>query len=98
MRLDTAIPKGRGHTEMSHREKRLHKAQTFYNDPENEFKEAVVNAAILAGLAFFETLAGMAIAGIMTDPVRTLIAAGIAAGLAFFTRLAYERGIKKEEG
>jgi len=80
---------------VGHRNKLLHTAQTIYYNPDSELKEAFINAAILAGFAFFECLAGMAIAGLLEDPVKGLIAAGIAAGLAFFGRLAIERGIKK---
>jgi len=81
---------------MTHRARRLHTAQTFYEDPEDELKEAVINAGILAGFAFFETLAGVAISGLLGEPLKCLLASAIAAGLAFFGRLAYERGIKRE--
>jgi len=80
---------------MTHRDRRLHKAQTFYNNPEDELKEAVINASILAGFAFFETLAGVAISGLLGEPLKCLLAATIAAGIAFFGRLMYERGIER---
>jgi len=79
-----------------HRANPLHKAFTLKKNPENELKEAFINAAIMAGLAFFSTLAGTGVAGLMVEPVKAFIAAGVAAGVAFFTGLAIERGIKIE--
>ena len=84
-----------------HRSHPLHRAMTFINmaedDPEDEMKEALVNACIMAGLAFFSTLAGMGATGLLGDPVKGLISAIISAGLAFFTRLAIERGLPVRE-
>jgi len=58
------------------------------------FKEALINAVIVAGFNFFSTLAGISVAKIVTEPNKALIAAGIAAGLGFFGRLMVERGAK----
>jgi len=56
-------------------------------------REALINASILAGLAFFSTLGGLGVAGLLADPRAALLAAAIAAGIHFFTRLALERGL-----
>jgi len=61
-------------------------------DPRLE--ESLINAAILAGLAFFSTLGGNAAVGLLAEPKAGLLAAAIAAGIAFFARLAIERGLK----
>jgi len=57
-------------------------------------QEALLNAAILGGLAFFATLGGNGVAGLLGDPKAGILAASVAAGIAFFTRLAVERGLK----
>jgi len=77
------------------RESRIHKALTIKQNPDNELREALINACILAGLSFFTTLAGITAAGIKSDPITSIIAAGIAAGCTFFSRLAAELGITK---
>jgi len=59
-----------------------------------QLEEALVNAAILAGLSFCTTLAGIGASGMKTDISGSLIAALISAGLAFFARLAVERGLR----
>jgi len=59
-----------------------------------KLQEALVNAAILAGLGFFTTLGGMGAVGLLADPKLALCAAAIAGGLQFFARLAIERGLK----
>ena len=61
------------------------------------WKDAVINAAVLAGFNFFATLAGMAVSQIIQEPAKALIAASVAAGLGFFSRLMVERGITVEE-
>jgi len=57
-------------------------------------REALINAGILAGLAFFTSLGGMSVTGLIAEPEKALISAGIAGAIAFFTRLAIERGLK----
>jgi len=59
-------------------------------------EEALINAAILAGLGFFYTLASAGISGIRADPLTYVLQASIVAGLYFFTRMAFERGIDKK--
>jgi len=66
-------------------------------DPPNGWKDMVINAGIVAGVAAFTTLASISAAGIRAAPATSLLAAGIAAGLNFFTSLAIQRGLKKSE-
>jgi len=61
-------------------------------------QEALINAAILAGLGFFFSLASVGISGIRADPLTAIYQASIVAGLWFFTRLALERGLKYPPG
>lgn len=58
-------------------------------------KNALINAAIVAGLGFFSAFAGILSTGIVSDPVAAFIAAGTSCGLQFFTSLAVQRGLKK---
>ena len=81
--------------QMKHRNHWLHKSLTLYRNAQNEWKEALINAGIMAGFAFFTTLAGVQATALRTDPVGALLSATIAAGLAFFARLIIERGLKK---
>jgi len=64
-------------------------------DPPAGWRDQLINAAIMAGIDFFSTLASISAAGIITDPARSLLAAGIAAGLGFFLALAIQRGLIK---
>jgi len=66
-------------------------------DPPNGWRDMVINAAIVAGVAAFTTLASISAAGIRAEPGTSALAAAIAAGLNFFTSLAIQRGLKKEE-
>jgi len=59
------------------------------------WREALINAGIVAGFNFFTTLAGISVTQIIQDPVKALVASVISAGLGFFARLMVERGIKK---
>ena len=74
-----------------------HYARSARGSHRRYWKDAVINAAVLAGFNFFATLAGMAVSQIIQEPVKALIAAGVAAGLGFFSRLMVERGITVEE-
>ena len=80
---------------MKHRNHWLHKSLTPYRNPKNEWKEAIINAGIMAGFAFFTTLAGVQATALRTDPVGALLSATISAGITFFGRLIIERGLKK---
>jgi len=66
-------------------------------DPPNGWRDHLVNAAIVAGLGAFTTLAAITAAGIRADPMTALIAAGISAGINFFSSLAIQRGLKERE-
>ena len=57
--------------------------------------DILINAAILAGLGFFSTFAGLLATNLTADPTTTFIAAGTSSGLQFFTSLALQRGLKK---
>jgi len=48
----------------------------------------VIQAGILAGYAFFLTLAGFTIAQIRIDPASAILAAGVSAGGMFFAFLS----------
>jgi len=79
---------------------RIRNALSFiHTDPDSEnrrsMKDALINAAIVAGFNFFCTLSGMTVAQIVRDPAQALVAAGVAAGLGFFARLMIERGLKR---
>jgi len=50
----------------------------------HSYKDAIVDAAIAAGSAFFGALTGIAILNLRTDPITYVLAGGIAAGIAFF--------------
>jgi len=65
-------------------------------DPSGSLQDQLINAAIMAAIDFFSTLASISAAGIITDPARSLLAAGIAAGLGFFMTLAIQRGLYKK--
>jgi len=66
-------------------------------DPPNGARNQIVNAAIVAGLNFFGTLAGLGATGLLIDPITGLTAAAISAGVGFFTTLAAQRGLQKKE-
>lgn len=68
-----------------------------YRDCPNSFKDQLVNAGIQAGLAFFTTLAGIAVVQIKADPNSALLAGVIAGGLTFFTSLSIQRGLTEKE-
>ena len=53
--------------------------------------DALVDAGIAAGGAFFGVAAGIPLAGVQADPPAVVIAGGIAAGVAFFGSLAAAR-------
>ncbi len=54
------------------------------------WKDEVVDAAVIAGMSFFGTLGGMAAVG-----MANVTAAAISAGSIFFTTLALKRGLVK---
>jgi len=60
-----------------------------------DWKNAVADAGIMAGLTFFTSLGGMAVVIPITE--RTLIGAGIAACGEFFLILAIKRGLREKK-
>lgn len=60
----------------------------------SDIQTDIVNAAILAGVVFFTTLAGIGIAGLWDSPVKAVVAAAISAGSQFFIYLAGKRGLR----
>jgi len=64
-------------------------------DPPADWRDQLINAAILAAIDFFTTLAAVGAVGLIQDPALTLTAAGISAGLSFFVALAAQRGLIK---
>ena len=67
------------------------------SNPDGSFnwKDALIDAGIMACLTFFTSLGGLGATGIIT--VREVLAAGIAAATEFFMVLAIKRGLKKEK-
>lgn len=59
-----------------------------------DWKNAVADGLIVAGLNFFSTLSGISIAHIIVEPLNALLASLISAGLGFFTTLAFKRGLR----
>jgi len=51
-------------------------------------RDSLIQAAILAGYAFFLTLAGFTVAQIRIDPVTAIVAAAVSAGGMFFAFLS----------
>lgn len=60
-----------------------------------DWKSAVADALIVAGLNFFSALAGLTATQVVSNPVKVLVAAGISAGLGFFSTLAFKRGLRE---
>ena len=84
----------------------LIKMMTLYNssDSSHNLRDKMVNACILAGLAFFKTLVALMGAGVLTgtqavleNPAVFLVSGGITAGLEFFTYLAVAKGLTLSE-
>ena len=65
------------------------------NDGSFNWEDAILDAAIMAGLGFFGTLAGLGAVGLLKNPIVGLTAAGIAAGFEFFAVLATKRGLRE---
>lgn len=65
-------------------------------DPPNSALDQLINAAIMAGLGFFTTLAGIGAAGLLSDWKTGLLAASIATGLEFFVALTIQKGLVKK--
>ena len=59
-----------------------------------DWKDALIDAGIVAGLTFFTSLGGMAVLTPITE--QTLMGAGIAAATQFFLFLAIKRGLREK--
>ena len=66
-------------------------------NPEGRFdwRDALIDAGIMAALTFFTSLGGLGATGIITG--REFLAAGIAAATEFFLILAIKRGLRPKE-
>lgn len=62
-----------------------------------DWKDAIADAAIMAGISFFGTLAGIGATGITTNPITGFLAAAIAAGSEFCAILAIKRGLREKQ-
>jgi len=59
------------------------------------WREAVLDALIIAGLNFFSSLSAMSATQIARNPWVAILTALIAAGFGFFSTLAIKRGLKR---
>ena len=58
-----------------------------------DWRKAIVDGLIVAGLNFVSTLGGISITHIMADPLSAFLASLISAGQGFFLTLAFKRGL-----
>ena len=58
-----------------------------------DWRKAIVDGLIVAGLNFVSTLGGISITHIIADPLSALLASLISAGQGFFITLAFKRGL-----
>ncbi len=70
-------------------------SNTQKNNKKFNWKDAVLDSLIVAGLNFFSTLSAMGAIGLLRDPAQALVGAVISAGFGFFYTLAIKRGLKK---
>jgi len=66
------------------------------NDGSFNWKDAIIDAGIMASLTFFTSLGGTTAASIPT--LQGVLAAGVAACTEFFLVLAIKRGLREKEG
>ena len=59
-----------------------------------DWKSAIADALIIAGLNFFSTLSALGSLNITRNTGQAILAALVSAGLGFFTTLAIKRGLK----
>jgi len=66
-------------------------------NPDGSFnwKDALIDAGIMACLTFFTALGGLGATGVIST--REILAAGIGGATEFFMVLAIKRGLKKEK-
>jgi hypothetical protein len=58
-----------------------------------DWRNALIDSAIVAAVDFFTTLGGLGVAGLFEDPIKGLVAALISAMAGFFATLAVKRGV-----
>jgi len=73
----------------------LHRHGQRNPDDTFNWRDALIDAAIMAGLTFFTTLGGLGATGLLADPQLGLLAALISSGTEFFAILAIKRGLKE---
>ena len=61
-----------------------------------DWKNALIDAGIVAAVDFFATLGGLGVTGLFADPIKGMTAAGISAAGGFFFTLAVKRGVKSK--
>jgi len=64
------------------------------NDGSFNWKDALIDAGILALLTFFTSLGGLSATGMVSG--REVLSAGIAAATQFFMTLAIKRGLREK--
>jgi len=62
-----------------------------------DWRDAIIDAAIMAGCSFFAVLVGLGAVGLLENPTTGLLAAGISAGAQFCAVLAIKRGLREKE-
>jgi hypothetical protein len=65
------------------------------SDGSFNWKDALIDAFLIAALTFFTSLGGMGIANGVSS--RDFMAAGIAAAIQFFSILAIKRGLREKQ-
>lgn len=60
-----------------------------------DWKDALIDSTIMAGLTFFTSLGGLSLTGVIV--ARDFLAAGIAAATQFFIVLAIKRGLREKQ-
>ena len=65
------------------------------NDGTFDWRDALLDAGIMASLTFFTALGGLGATG--TVAAREILAAGIAAATELFLMLAIKRGLREKE-
>lgn len=61
-----------------------------------DWKDALLDAGVMGGLAFFSTMGALGVTGILENP-KGWVAAFIAGGTQFFLALAVKRGLREKE-
>ena len=62
-----------------------------------DWRDALIDAAIMAGSSFMAVLVGLGAVGLLENLTTGLLAAGLAAGAQFFAILAIKRGLREKK-